>query len=72
MLSPAELIRDRRVKRRWTQIKLATVLQTKQTLISNWECGRKKPSPLMAGLLAEYLGGDLRDYCPQPKNGGDL
>jgi transcriptional regulator with XRE-family HTH domain len=57
----AKWISKHRVKKDWTQKKLADELNVSQTLISFWEKGSQRPNAEMREKLVEVFGAGFRD-----------
>ena len=51
----SERLKELRVDRKLTQKKLAYILQTNNSSICDWECGRAEPSIDMIIKLCTYL-----------------
>ena len=51
----SERLKELRIDRKLTQKKLAYILQTNNSSICDWECGRSEPSIDMIIKLCTYL-----------------
>ena len=63
----AESLRLKRKERRLTQIQLCKILGVSQSMISQYECGKRTPSIYTAVRIAKALGTTCEDMvCPKP------